>query len=503
MRGRRALGRGGTRRSPLLAFTGVAIVASALSLSTFHHQLHALTVGGLDLGFFMAEYERLLDVAPWRGLAVQPNGNDAFGFGGMDGFPTLHHDVHLSPLKYALALVHLATGSWLAVQLTLVASLLAALAYVLVRWERERPGNTLTLPALAALAISPPFVRASAHDLRPIVALGAVVVVFAAALLSRAPSRHLWVFAGLGLFVREDAAVLLALACAWLHLDGRRTDARKLYVLVLAYVLLFHALYFGLLPFAYAPRLRTVAVWVALLAYPALRLAPEHARAALSRAHQGHRCSTILVLALPFAFVWLAPIFGGHLMRNPIARSFPGMLVASVAGTYWLLVSGRERQRRWATGLGMMAIVPMLALSLRMVSDLRAIADRRAGVWAFAESLPRRTPVLTDFAHYQAFAGRDRLLVWERLPAARAPEDARELPASRQALARELSRFDGLVIVSDASFEILMEALRSAGVEPSFELCRRSPAFLVARASSSETECPAAPDDDDPTDGHA
>ena len=62
------------------------------------------------------------------------------------------------------------------------------------------------------------------------------------------------------------------------------------------------------------------------------------------------------------------------------------------------------------------------------------MAERRAPVWSLARTIPHDTPILTDFDHYQAFAGRDRLLVWERLPAAIEPTEAREFPASRDDL---------------------------------------------------------------------
>jgi hypothetical protein len=479
-----------TLRGQLLAFGGVAIVASALSLVAFHYQLHALSIGGRDLGFFMAEYERLFELPAWRELAVQPNGVNAFGFAGADGHPTLHHDIHLSPLKYALALVYAATGSWLAVQLALVATLFAALAYVLVRWQRARPGDALTLTAITALVLSPPFVRTTCHDLRPAVALGAFVVALAAALLSRAPSRHLAVLAMLGLFVREDAAVILALASAWLFVDGRRADARKLYLGVAAYVVLFHAIYFGVMPFAYEPRPLTMAVWAALLFHPLLASAPSRVASRLARAHERHRAWSILVLGLPFVFVWIEPVLGGRLVRSALARSFPAMLLACVASTYWLLGPDRARPRRWATALALASIVPALALSVRMIASLRSMADRHAGVWALAQRLPDETPVVTDFAHYQAFAGRDRLLVWEWLPASLEPTEAREFPASRDRLARVLTDLDGLVIVSDASFERLGAALRRSGAEP-LEICRADSTLVIARSASSRTECPA------------
>lgn len=479
-----------TLRSHTVAFVSLAIVASALSVTAFHYELRALSIGGRDLGFFMAEYARLLDQPAWRELAVQPNGNNAFGFAGVDGHPTLHHDIHLSPLKYALALVHAATGSWLAVELALVSTHLIALFYVLARWHRAAPGNALTPLAITLLVLSPPFLEVTGHDLRPVVALGAFTVVIAAALLSRAPPRHLWIIAGLGLLVREDAAVILALASAWLLLDGRRAEARKLYALAAGYVVAFHALYLGFLPFAFAPHGRTLFVWAALLFHPALTLAPLSTSRALVRAHGRHRGWTILLLALPFASIWLAPIFGRHLVRSAFARSFPAVLLVGLAATHWLVTNASARARRWATTLVLVAIAPALALSVRTIATRRWLAEQRAPVWALAEQLPNGTPILTDFAHYQAFAGRDRLLVWERLPAILEPTEAREFPASRAGLVTLLSDLDGLLIVSDASFAELNATLRAAGIEPSFERCEGERSFVVARPRSSHTECP-------------
>lgn len=479
-----------TLSAQLAIFGAVALVTSALSVTTFHYELRALTVGGRDLGFFMASYEHLLDVPPWHGLAAQPTGNDAFGFAGLDGHPTLHHDIHLSPLKYVLALVRAFTRSWWAVQLVLVGSVLAGLAYALVRLGRTGRASTVALASLSAVALSPPFLHGTCHDLRPVTALSGFVVALAAALLTRAPSWHVVLIALLGLSVREDAAVVVALASLWLVLDDRRDDAWRLFAIAAGYALSFHVLYLGFLHFAYAPHAQIAAVWLAFGSPLALLAMPRARIEALQRAHARRRGLTILVLGAPFVAILLDPYFGAHLIRSGLFRSFPATLVAVLAATYWMHTSlSPSAQRRATVALATLGVVGV-ALGVVSVQRLAHESERGAPVWALARSLPSEATVLTDFAHYQAFAGRDRLLVWERLPAQLEAPGGPESPSLRPALLSVLRDVDALWVVSPASYDALTTALAEAGEAHAIERCEGPTDFVLARRRAGRIACP-------------
>lgn len=472
-------------RAQIVIFAVVALIASALSVAAFGAELATFTASGRDLGFFMAQYERLLDVPVWRGLAVQPSGNDAFGFSGLDGAPTLHADIHLSPLKYVLACVHTTTGSWPAVQIALTAIVLAGLAYALVRLQRAWPGNTLALAALTVVAVSPLFIGGACHDLRPSVALAPFVAALTAALLTRAPSSHVTILALLGLLVREEASVIVALASLWLALEGRRDDAWHTFAIAVSYFAGFHVLYFAFLPFTYAPHPGTALVWLAFVAPLAFLRAPSAWTEHLCRAHERHRASTVSMLGAPFAVALVDPYFGGHLIRDALARTFPATLAVLLAAVHAMLAHTSVRAQQRVAMLLAIGVVPALALSLGVIDAQRAEAPEGRDVWALVERLPEGTPIVTDFLHYQAFAGRDRLLVWERLPVALETPLGPEAPEQRPALLRALRDTDALWVMSGASYR----TLTAADVGP-IERCAGPTEFVVAHRRGGRVPCP-------------
>jgi hypothetical protein len=136
-----------------------------------------------DFAFYASSY---LSIFSDRAQpVVNAWGTNMFGIFGFDGYPTLHGDIHFSPVKYLLALLGHATGTPVVIQVLFVALLVASLALAGRQLERIRPGAGHAFVLLAvAYPVAIPFVT---FDLRIfILLLPAMLFLYVA--IDRSPS---------------------------------------------------------------------------------------------------------------------------------------------------------------------------------------------------------------------------------------------------------------------------------------------------------------------------
>lgn len=469
------------------AFAGLAALALGLSLAAFHARWRALAFSGHDLAYYAAQYRRLLDSPAWTGLPFHSSGRNLFGFAGPDGLPTLHHDVHASPLKYLLALAYRLTGSLLVVQGAFTVSYLGAMGYALRRLV-GREYAALALGALALVTLSPWFLEAACFDLRSYVLLGPAVLLLASALASRAPATHLGAIALFGLGAREEAALLLVIAVLHLELDGRRREARALYALCVSYAVAFHVFYALVLGFPYGPGAVAVVASSALLLPPALWLAPAGARAWLDARFTPVRRAALLSLAAPFLALSVGNPLGGRIDHQLWDRIFPALVVVVVVLVDWLVAQPSATLRRGvARGLALAAVLA-LAGSASSILAWREEGARRADFWRALERLPDATVIVTDYDHAAPLVGRDGVLVWERGPEVPSSPGGRRSLAARERVLRQLREGDTIVIARDGPFAAIAASLEASGDRGVISECLRTEWLVLARTGAAE--CP-------------
>jgi hypothetical protein len=96
---------------------------------------------------------------------------------------------------------------------------------------------------------------------------------------------------------------------------------------------------------------------------------------------------------------------------------------------------------------------------------------------------------VTDYRLYQAFAERDDVVVWERLPAHLEASPLRDYPASRTRLRAALLDTDALFVMSPRSYDQLTRIMRSSE-GPEWVTCTESEVCVVAHLASSASLCP-------------
>jgi len=416
-----------------LAVLAMLATAGVLSVGAVRRPWRAPAFHRRDFGFFAVQYAHLLDVPAYDHVALSPNGNDAFGFHGIDGFPTVHDELHASPVKYLLALLYAGTGSLLAVHAAFAAWSALALGYVVRRARVVGWPPHLALVVLGLLALTPPFVAGTTFDLRPFIGIGGFVAALAMALVSRAPPRHLLVIATLGLACREDAAPILAIAAAYLALDARPREARALYLGVVAYVLIFHAVYLAWMPFEYLGGVEALGSLGTLGGYPLVHVLARVPAlwSPLTTSFTRHRALAVVTLGLPFFAMAVRQMLDDGFPHHAYLASGRwyaawAVLVPAVAGTVVARADERGQRPLALLGAGLAAVG--LAGSAFQLHQWRLQAESTRGFWEIADRLPREVPLVTDYAHYQAFAEHERVLVWDRFPAYLEPSDARDHP---------------------------------------------------------------------------
>lgn len=464
-----------------------------LSVLAFDLRARSLAFHPRDFGFFAEQYRHLLDTPAYDRVALSPNGNDAFGFHGIDGHPTIHHEVHASPIKYPLALLYRATGSLAAVHLALLVLYLVALAYAFRRTEIEGWPPALSLSQLALLSLTPPFVAASTFDLRPFMGIGAFVLALVAALSSRASAPELAIVSVAGLLVREDAAPVLAIAAAYLALDGRPREARGLYALAAVYVAVFHVVYAAFTPFEHGwtpdavGALGTFAAWPLVEGLARLPVAA----ATIAQTFARHRTLALGMVGVPFFGAAMLIV----LVEGMPAHGFLGSgrwyapLAIIVLVGLGLVARASLRAQRALASVSALSVLAGLLWTGADLARWHADAERRAGLLALRDRLPADVGIVTDYRHYQAFAARDRVIVWDRFPAHLAASDARDHAADQGWIVRGGVGPDAWIVLHPSREAEVTDDLRAAGIASEWRRCAEGPDWVALRPVDSDVPC--------------
>ena len=501
----------------------VALYLSAVVLvcALGWRKYRALAFHSRDYAYYLQFAARLSDPTLSNRFAVSPFGHSMLGFADIDGRGSLHRGIHFEPLKYLQAVVYAVAPSPMA--LILVGALLfyLPLLYVFRAMPRGDPSQRRFLVLLALCwAFCPAGIMSALRDLRPIVILAPALFVLVVAILYDRPRWEVLVAAVCLLAVREEGLVLVA--CCGVMLAGRNVARSRsvwhglpsLAVAWCCFALLV-AVYYRWAGFARAPQPRSLGgnLWALRLVPPAVwfaLLATVACVAGLLRWRWGEQARRVLGL---LSFLPIVAVLAFHLpsmVRNVHANwSFLAILVGREWSLYAtiILMFPVVLRRMVATPKMRGVSETVLWACLLLFATLNLVADRGfLGRWCewsarMAEAEPvfrareemdcHTTRVMTGYAAYQAFAGFEHAVCYERVPTWRLPDGPVEIigqvwgfPVNR-ALVRRIFRDETQwLVLTPVERQELRKVLERSGVpwdvvhvggNDAFEIYRRRP----------------------------
>lgn len=393
-----------------------------------------------------------------------------------NGYPTVHHHMHLVPMKYLLGplvqdprhlfLVAAATGGLLGLALFYV--------FRVETQHRGRPGAAILVAAIALYPSALPFL---VWDLRDFCLLLAPLLGLTAAVWRGRPIREVAFFGVLLMLAREESFLFLAMfAAAAASLGARRTAGT-----LLGLCLIEAAAIFG-----YYAWLTGTAQWLRLaepaaLGRIALLLAGLGVLSRLSGRWPALLALGLIVLPAPYYYIGefyrQDPVYGdplwGFVLKDRYFYVFAiGFYLLALA---WEILPNRLRPRlglragqalagAWLAGsaAGAALLVGYLLLPIMRWPEL---ADHKA-------ALAGRT-VVADYVTYPMLLGRPDTIVWQRLPVETTlGRSSNRWPENAEVLREWLKAHpDAVGLMSAGGWAVLRDEMRARGWPLSPRLC--------------------------------
>ena len=490
----------------LLTLVWFAAFAAA-AVAVFHLKLQDLRFHTRDFPFYAGNFARLFSADLSRELAVNPDGYNVFGFRGLDAYPNVYFDIHISAIKFALAWIYTITGSLYAVFGVFWTVFLLSIAYLIrAYWTPAHRDQIIVLIGASALVLNPAAYDFLTFDVRAYILILPFLFMLVAALDRRRPGWEIASIAVFGLLIREEAVIFILFAAIYLHFDGRVRVARVLFVLATAFAASAYAYYALFTEFEYLTRVgpaKQLALLLIVVSYLGLELLPRFRLLDWAGGlFRQLRPFTLVVFGAPFGLEFIArsgpyiKTMNFKALAAELTTSepwYPGIALAVIAAmSVCLVVWPRLRLvARLAIGSIVASVLLLMAvMNVRFLVVLYEQGTPRQFVWRVAEHL-RTLPgtVVVDYGMHQAFFDRDNVVVWERLPSSLATGDERYFPLSRTALTGVLAERAAYFVVTERSLGPLFALAGDAGVIDDVETCIAAAGVIVARRVSLSRPC--------------
>ena len=441
--------RGVTREQRLLE-AALALGVFGWAMVFFQLKLNGLLFHTRDFPYYANKYICLVGNTCDGLVNLNPIGRNFLGFRGVDGFPLITNDIHLSPVVWLISGLYHVSQSLLVIQ-TIWAAAAAVLAIVIFRTLSLKFSSTAAILLTVLLLVIPSFSHWATDDLTVLPLFGLAVAFVCYGLLTKSPLMVVVACLAMAL-VREEAIIMSAIAAAWLTVMQHRL-ARVL-VLWSAALFVLAVAYFSTQEFALAGWMRIAVSAVAIGAVGLLTfrrsLLPE---SVYDWALRWRFVLVPLSFALPYSLelkrVLLPPnaerLFE-WLFLEPQFFVFNALVLMALA---FGVFAGDISKLRRAVGICIGAVFFVSMAAAFVVTNGPAFTTKPHYLHDIAGALKQRNArVLTDYAAYQAFLGYDKAFVFLRLPAYKFPEDPRNryFPKNIQQLEKEIRDWADVIV---------------------------------------------------------
>ncbi len=378
-----------------------------------------------DYPFLMHFYSTLFQPNALKEYIINPNGENFFGYYGLDGYPNFYYFLHFSPIKYISAVFYYAAGvpalqGWFAFMMFV--------PIVFIWCDKilaEKQTHGLLFVTSVCLLI-PAWAEYATYDYRPIMLF--LPSLIALIYFINNDKNELFLFALILCLLREEALIFLLIGSLHLFVIKSYKKAWALYFLSGLYALVLFLYYYyspyNLGNFRVVYYLCSLGAFVGIFGLFSSRISLKYCYVTYAN----------LLYLVPFIYGFYKKFY-----RHPIKGDWNMAFNELFFGARWFLLSGLsavfvavfvyEKLLKNKSHL----VTVILSVLFLFVSggyfynhnyvNLRRSSKRATPYLELKDNLIKNhVRVLTGFEGLQAFYDMDNVAVWQRLPIKNVPE---------------------------------------------------------------------------------
>ena len=208
---------------------GLLLLVVALVGAMFFNilKLQSLSFHTRDFPFYLQFAAKALDPDLSSQYALNPQGHNFLGLGGVEGTRGIYQAIHFEPVKFVYAALHMVLPTPLSTLTFVAAVYFAPVPYLIVVYPARRAADRRwILLVVAAYVACPLSLLAISCDARPVVMLGPVFLMLVVSIHVGRPFRETIVLFVLLMLIREEALLFAGAAIAYNLARRDQADGR-------------------------------------------------------------------------------------------------------------------------------------------------------------------------------------------------------------------------------------------------------------------------------------
>ena len=390
-------------------------------------------------------------------LVLNPEGMNALGFNGIDGFPFVWNDIHFSLITYPLAALY-SIGGEAAIAFAYAGISAAAIVFI-TKYFADQNGVGQKSGFLLFFII-PLYLWFSTYDLRIYVFLISFALILFVAVEKEWSTKALVALLIVMFATREESYYFSLICAAHLCLHGRRKLALNIFFSALVYLALSYYYFFDIAKFPYIFSVESIGMAILpavffLVIYKTRTETIEnffHAKVN-ALAKKLHLAPDAPIVNYAVLNVYLAPIWF-FMLRDYKDRKFtalfnPRYFILDVSIFLAAALIYRLTKSGWIKKAILVAAVFLfLGTAYPIIQHIEKYdMEKSRTVFQLSKELNRNDLIIVDMNFHQAFIEHNTI-VWQRTPTLNHTDDGRLWPANKVRLKEYVSAAKAFVLDS-------------------------------------------------------
>jgi len=458
-------------------------ISATLSYKAFTVKKENLEFHSRDYAFFSFQYKYLFDNE--AEVITNPNGRNFIGINAIDGYPTKHHSIHFSPIKYIIsALFNRSTETTNNVFYFFLLINSVSLLYASLLLSKNN--KHIAIFFLISAVLIPSHIKHITFDLRPFILLSSCLLSLVASIYYKKSITILLAICIVGSLIREEFAIFSMIASAVLLFEGRKKDG----VIMLAYSFThFLAIsYYYAYIYSYGA-LSGIAYYAIICLYIGLLLSIKYDFEIIK--HTVADKYKLSVISIPFYYIWISETLFSQInldkgILSNIVRLTKGFLSLLHEPNYYpailillfLYSATRSSGYKLSKHNFFFLILCLLASSFLAYKEIyKNIHPDFAIAHQISSNLHKHDIVLTDHKIHAAVNEHKNTFVYNRLPARiNINQNDRFYPKNIGNLYYMLNNSIDIVLITNKSF---LEITQFIDLRNNFNSCAKNNSLIM------------------------